>query len=88
MSSQMTISEYLSDRTHDRNGRLSEAPEWMDAKRCETCRHWQILPVDDQPPYGWGVKGQCNYSHEPEMMRNGYWIVGSNSYCNDYEVKI
>lgn len=74
--------------THDRNGKLYEAPRWMPEERCETCKYWEILPVSDQPPDGWGVKGQCNLTHEPEQMKNGYWITSTISYCQDYEVKL
>ena len=87
MNNQMTLCEYLTGQTRDRNGRLYPAPEWMDRERCENCRYWEIIPISEQPPEGWGVKGQCNYSHEPEMMKNGYWITDKNSYCDDYEVK-
>lgn len=86
MQGQMSISDYLIDQTHDRNGKLYQAPEWMPRQRCETCRFWEILPAGEQPPNGWGVKGQCNRSHAPEMMAGGYWKTGKTSYCQEYEV--
>lgn len=73
--------------TYDRDGTQYEAPRWMKAERCETCKHWEIFPMELQPPAGWGVKGQCNYYHDEEMMQNGYWKTGQSSYCNDYESK-
>ena len=85
MKGQITITDYMSDRTHRRDGSLHDAPAWMDKDRCENCRYWEILPVEQQPPSGWGVKGQCNCSHEPEMMEKGYWTVSSISYCDDFE---
>lgn len=84
---QMTLSRYASGQTHDRRGKVHQAPEWMDEERCENCKYWEILPVELQPPDGWGVKGQCNCVHEPEMMKNGYWQVGKTSCCQDYKAK-
>lgn len=74
-------------QTVDRYGRLREAPDWMDPKRCETCKYWSRYPVEEQPPAGWGVYGQCDYYHEPEMMKNGYWKVSKTSCCCDYKAK-
>ena len=71
--------------TYNRDGTKTEAFSWMKSERCETCRYWDIFPVEQQPPAGWGVKGQCNYYHDPEMITNGYWVVNSMSYCQDYE---
>lgn len=73
--------------SHDRYGREYKAPTWMDAKRCETCKFWELLPVADQPPSGWGVMGQCNCYHEPEMMKNGYLKTSKTSCCMDYKEK-
>lgn len=87
---QITISDYiksLQDMTVDRYGRKRPAPEWMDKERCENCKYWERYPVDEQPPAGWGVFGQCNCYHEPEMMVNGYWKVSKTSYCNDFAGK-
>lgn len=84
---QITISDYLKtlpDKSHDRYGREYEAPKWMDKERCENCKYWERYPVEEQPPAGWGVYGQCNCIHEPEMMKNGYWKVSKTSYCNDF----
>lgn len=71
--------------THQRDGSLIEAPRWMNEERCENCKWWEIYPVEEQPPDGWEVKGQCNYSHEPEQMKNGYWTTSKTSYCQDYK---
>lgn len=87
MEGQISISDYMGSMTHDQNGRLRLAPEWMKRERCETCRYWEMFATEHQPPAGWGVKGQCNCSHEPEMMRNGYWETNQTSYCQDYEGK-
>ena len=73
--------------TYDRDGSQYEAPRCMKSERCETCKHWEIFPVELQPPAGWGVKGQCNCYHEEEMMKNGYWTTTSTSYCQDYKEK-
>ena len=56
-------------------------------ERCENCKYWEILPVEEQPPCGWGVRGQCNCVHEPERMQQGYWKVDSTSYCQDFAPK-
>ena len=84
MTGQISITDYMSDLTHRRDGSLRPASSWMNKDRCENCKYWEIFPVDQQPPSGWGVKGQCNCSHEPDMMKNGYWTVSSTSYCQDY----
>ena len=73
--------------SHDRYGREYKAPTWMDVERCENCKWWQILPPEEQPPAGWGVKGQCNCYHEPEMMKNGYWKTSKTSSCQDFAEK-
>lgn len=85
MENQITLDDYMNDYTYNRKGELKKSVFKWDRERCETCRHWEILPVELQPPAGWGVKGQCNCSHEPELMKRGYWIVGKTSYCQDYE---
>lgn len=87
MSGQISISEYLSDRTYRRDGSLHPAPEWMKKERCENCMWWDIFPKENQPPDGWGIKGQCNCYHDPETMKNGYWVVNQTSYCNDFKEK-
>lgn len=90
MDGQITLMEYmntLQDVSHDRYGREYKAPQWMNRERCENYKWWERLPVEEQPPAGWGVNGQCNCTHEPEMMKNGYWIVGKTSYCNDFVSK-
>lgn len=85
MNEQLNLNDYAQSVSYDRHGRPYKAPEWMDRERCETCKYWERYPVEEQPPAGWGVYGQCNCTHEPEMMKNGYWKVSKTSYCNDYE---
>ena len=84
MEEQLSLDSYMKGFTRDRKGNLYTAPEWMREERCENCKYWEILPVEEQPPDGWGVKGQCNCVHEPEMMKNGYWKTNTTSYCRDY----
>lgn len=84
MSDQLSFMDY----TVDRAGQIEIAPDWMRKERCENCKHWHILPIEEQPPAGWGVRGQCNCYHEPKMMANGYWKVDSTSYCGDFEAKM
>jgi hypothetical protein len=85
---QMSLEDYklsLLDRTYDRHGRQSEAPSWMNRERCENCKWWELLLVEEQPPDGWGVKGQCN------LFRDGqthYEQPCSTSYCDDFRYKI
>lgn len=81
MEGQMNFSDY----THKRDGTLYPAPEWMNKERCENCIKWHILPKEEQPPAGWGVKGQCNCIHDPKQK--GYETTGKNSYCCDFEDK-
>lgn len=87
MEGQITFSEYMADFTFDRYGKKSPARSWMKRERCENCKYWELLPIAEQPPAGWGVMGQCNCIHEPKMMKSGYWKVGKTSYCNDFERK-
>ena len=87
MTDQISITDFLADQTHDRGGNLKPAPEWMRKERCENCKYWEIFQEELQPPDGWGVIGQCNCSHEPQMMRNGYWKTGRTGYCQDYQRK-
>lgn len=86
---QLTIKDYRKNLLINRYGKLEKIPEGVtytpDPKRCELCKHWQILPVEEQPPEGWTVRGQCNCYHEEYMMKNGYWKTGSTSYCQDFE---
>ena len=85
MEGQITLNEYIADYSQDRYGRKYKAPSWMDRERCENCKYWERLSVEEQPPAGWGVMGQCNCTHEPEMMTHGYWKTGKTSYCNDFQ---
>lgn len=87
MDGQITLNDYMSDFSRDRYGRTYKAPSWMDKERCENCKYWEMYQTEEQPPAGWGVYGQCNCVHEPEMMKNGYWKVSKTSYCNDFVSK-
>ena len=78
MSGQISISDYLGNMTHDRDGSLRPAPEWMDERRCENCNYWMILAKEHQPATGWGVYGQCT-SH-----RHRGHEVTQTSYCDDF----
>lgn len=83
MDGQMTLAECMSSVTYDRWGRQYPTPAWMDRERCELCGHWERLPVDDQPPSGWGVMGQCDAIHHPEQK--GYIRCSKSDYCDMYE---
>lgn len=87
MNEQINLNEYIGAYTYDRNGDLKASVYPFNKERCETCKYWEILPVEEQPPAGWGVKGQCNCVHEPKMMTKGYWKTGKTSYCQDYVSK-
>lgn len=67
------------DFSYDRKGRMREAPKWANAKRCEKCSHWSILPEDLQPADGWGVKGSCTSHRGQGRPTDGF------SYCDDFE---
>lgn len=85
---QMSFEDYklsLLDKTYDRHGRQSEAPSWMNRERCENCKWWELLPVEEQPPDGWGVTGQCNIFREGQTH---YEQPCSTSYCDDFRYKI
>lgn len=86
---QIDIMDYLKsqqlDYTYERNGKKHPAPAWMRRERCENCKRWELLPVEDQPPYGWGVFGQCNFIHDPKQKR--YEKTSSVSYCQDFILK-
>ena len=84
MENQITLNDFMKEYTYDRTGKLHKCPTPYPVERCELCKYWEQLPVEEQPPAGWGVQGQCNCTHEPEMMKNGYWIVSKLSYCNDF----
>ena len=76
MNGQITISDYMTDMTVDKHGKLSPAPDWYDAKRCENCQNWTISPK--QPADGWGIYGPCtSYRHKGHE-------VSKTSYCDDY----
>jgi hypothetical protein len=84
---QLTLMDYRQSLTYTRTGELEEAMDWIRElpERCELCRHWQLLPTEEQPPCGWGIKGQCNCIHEPPLMNNGYWKTSSTSHCKDFQ---
>ena len=83
---QLTLDQYMQDVTFDRNGKKYPRPDWVDKERCETCKRWQRLPKEEQPPAGWGVKGQCNFIHDPKQQ--GYETTGKYSWCQDYLPKL
>ncbi len=83
---QMTIDQYTARIWYERDGKKRTAPEWANDERCGTCKHWDLLPKEEQPPCGWGVKGQCNVIHAPEQKR--YEITSQSSYCCDYERRL
>lgn len=85
---QMSLEEYIDsllDYTVDKYGRRSIAQTWMNRERCENCKYWELLPVDDQPPDGWGVKGQCNLFREGQKT---YEVTNKTDYCQNYKCKI
>ena len=82
MNGQMTIGDYQKGLTYDRRGRKHEAPEWMKKDRCEMCRHWELLPTEEQPPDGWGVKGQCNFLREGQKK---YENTNTSSWCQEFK---
>lgn len=85
MDGQISITDYQNSLSYDRRGRTRETPKWVDAERCNNCVYWDLDPVDDQPPDGWGVKGLCQFIHEGQ--RGGYQHTGQWSYCQDWRSK-
>jgi len=83
MDGQMTFRDYEASYTHERDGKRREAPKWANPERCGTCKNWHLLPVDEQPPCGWGVKGQCQIIYFPNQL--GYQNTGELSYCDRFE---
>ena len=83
MEGQMTFRDYEASYTHERDGKRREAPKWAHPERCGTCKNWHLLPVEDQPPCGWGVKGQCQIIYFPNQL--GYQNTGELSYCDRFE---
>lgn len=83
MDGQISITDYMANRTFTRNGREYEAPAWMRPDRCENCKYWERLSVEDQPPDGWGVKGQCDVIHDAGQI--GYMNTDGCSWCCRYE---
>lgn len=46
--------------------------------RCKNCKHWQLLPVEEQKE-GWGVKGEClNPNYRP-------YTTSATSRCGEYK---
>ena len=79
---QLTLSQYLNDRCFNRDGSIGEAPSWAREDRCGNCKHWEILPKEEQPPCGWGVKGIC-YSRRSK----GQTRPSQDSYCMEHEYR-
>ena len=63
------ISIFDIDYTYDRNGKRFDVQGWMRKERCENCRMWCRLPVEEQPPAGWGVYGTCLFIHDLKLQR-------------------
>ena len=82
MQGQISMYDYMSDMTYDRNGKASPAPDWVDRERCENCTYWSKLLTCDQPPSGWGVKGTCG-SHRGQNM----YKTGAFSFCQEFTDK-
>ena len=70
----------MNGRFYDRNGRIREAPEWVNEKRCGNCKYWQILPAYDQPPNGWGTRGLCG-----EHRSRNQFTTAQTSYCQEWK---
>lgn len=77
MDGQMTFSDYMTDMTVDKHGKLKPAPKWFSRERCEKCSYWNISPT--QPADGWGIFGACT------SYRNKGHEVSKTDYCSDYE---
>ena len=82
MDGQITMQQAMNSRFYDRNGKLKEAPEWVNEKRCGNCIYWQLLTKDEQPPEGWGVKGACG-----SYRGKGQYMTSQTGYCGDWHEK-
>lgn len=82
MTGQMTLTDAMQNRFYDRRGRLVLVPEWVKDVRCGNCEYWQLLPKDEQPPEGWGVKGACG-AHWSKGQHN----TSQTSYCEEYKAR-
>ena len=78
---QLSFDDLLYNYTYDRFGKRRPARSWMNRERCENCKYWELLPVEEQPPAGWGVKGQCNQFREGQTH---YEQPSSTSWCQDF----
>jgi len=85
MDGQISITEYQNSLSYDRKGRTTETPSWVPTKRCNNCIHWEMDPVSDQPPDGWGVNGLCQFIHEGQQ--GGYQHTDQWSKCQDWRSK-
>lgn len=78
---QISFFEYLTDTTwYNRDGSIRDCPKWAREDRCGCCSKWQLLPLDEQPPEGWGVHGLCG-SH---FSKNKHKTSQSDG-CNEFE---
>lgn len=80
---QITLKQFMLDRYYNRDGTTTDAPKGTSIRRCGNCMHWELLPVEEQPPAGWGVKGQCNVIHDPKQTT--YEQTSQTSYCQLFE---
>ena len=76
---QITLTNYVRSLYFERDGKMIQAPAWVNEKRCGNCLYWTILLKEDQPPCGWGVKGTCG-SHRGQNMQK----TDQGSYCDDF----
>lgn len=77
---QMSIADL--DYTYNRDGSARPA-DGLNPRRCENCIYWELLPKEDQPPAGWGVKGLCKFIHSDKQ--HGYQRTGQRSYCQEFK---
>ena len=76
MNEQITLAEVLQNQFFDRFGNRKPLPAWVNDERCGNCQNWQLLPEDEQPPNGWGIRGLCS----------GY-TTAQTSYCQEWKGK-
>jgi hypothetical protein len=80
---QITLNEYMTDNAwFNRDGTMTIAPKWVRGDRCGNCDKWQILPIEEQPPDGWGVMGLCG-SH----MSKNKQKTSQSSFCQEFKNK-
>lgn len=83
MDSQITLSEFVNDSVfYNRDGTITECPKYARHDRCGRCARWQLLPLDEQPPDGWGVHGLCG-SHLSKNKNK----TTQTDYCSEFKDK-